>query len=205
MRGWPGLDTDGNNRHQERAVNPMKSNLYWMLGLVLLVWLVEIVNLSMGYQLNEWGILPRSSTGLLGIPVSPFLHGGTGHVLSNTLGFAVLGSLVMIRGRMLFLQLSLLIVLLGGGLTWALGRSAYHVGASGLIFGYFGYLLARGWYERTLSSIVIALVVLVIYGGVLWGLLPTDTQISWEGHVFGFLAGILGARLFRSRQKEETS
>lgn len=183
----------------------MKSNLYWMLGLVLLVWLVEIVNLSMGYRLNEWGILPRSSRGLVGIPVSPFLHGGTGHVLSNTLGFAVLGSLVMIRGRMLFLQLSLLIVLLGGGLTWALGRSAHHVGASGLIFGYFGYLLARGWYERTLSSIVIALVVLVIYGGVLWGLLPTDTQISWEGHVFGFLAGILGARLFRSRQKEQTS
>ena len=205
MRGWPGLDTDGNNRHQERAAKPMKSNLYWMLGLVLLVWLVEIVNLSMGYRLNEWGIRPRSSTGLSGILVSPFLHGGTGHVLSNTLGFAVLGSLVMIRGRMLFLQLSLLIVLLGGGLTWALGRSAYHVGASGLIFGYFGYLLARGWYERTLSSIVIALVVLVIYGGVLWGLLPTDTQISWEGHVFGFLAGILGARLFRSRQKEEPS
>ena len=205
MRGWPGLDTDGNNRHQERALNPMKSNLYWMLGLVLLVWLVEIVNLSMGYQLNEWGILPRSSRGLVGIPVSPFLHGGIGHVISNTSGFVLLGSVVMMRGRMLFLQLSLLIVLLGGGLTWALGRSAHHVGASGLIFGYFGYLLARGWYERTLSSIVIALVVLMIYGGMLWGLLPTDTQISWEGHVFGFLAGILGARLFRSRQKEQTS
>lgn len=183
----------------------MKSNLYWMLGLVLLVWLVEIVNLSMGYRLNEWGILPRSSRGLVGIPVSPFLHGGIGHVISNTSGFVLLGSVVMMRGRMLFLQLSLLIVLLGGGLTWALGRSAHHVGASALIFGYFGYLLARVWYERTLSSIVIALVVLVIYGGVLWGLLPTDTQISWEGHVFGFLAGILGGRLFRSRQKKEPS
>ena len=199
MRREPGFGTDGNNCHQERAVKPMKSNLYWMLGLILLVWLVEIVNLSMGYRLNEWGILPRSSRGLVGIPVSPFLHGGIGHVISNTSGFVLLGGVVMMRGRMLFLQLSLLIVLLGGGLTWALGRSAHHVGASALIFGYFGYLLARVWYERTLSSIVIALVVLVIYGGVLWGLLPTDTQISWEGHVFGFLAGILGARLFRSR------
>jgi membrane associated rhomboid family serine protease len=205
MRREPGFGTDGNNCHQERAVKPMKSNLYWMLGLILLVWLVEIVSLSMGYRLNEWGILPRSSRGLVGIPVSPFLHSGIGHVISNTSGFVLLGSVVMMRGRMLFLQLSLLIVLLGGGLTWALGRSAHHVGASGLIFGYFGYLLARAWYERTLSSIVIALVVLVIYGGVLWGLLPTDTQISWEGHVFGFLAGILGARLFRSRQKEEPS
>jgi membrane associated rhomboid family serine protease len=95
-----------------------------------------------------------------------------------------------------------LIVFLGGGLLWALGRPSYHVGAGLLIFGYFGYLLARGWYERSAGSIAIALVVLLLYGGALLSLVPTETQISWEGHVFGFPSGIAGAYLTRPRKIE---
>ena len=183
----------------------MKSSIYWISGLVLLVWMVELANVSQGHSLDEWGILPRTSRGLIGIPLSPFLHGGFGHVFSNTLPFVFLGGVVMMRGKQLFLNLSLLIVFLGGGLLWVLGRPSFHVGASMLIFGYFGYLLARGWYERTLGSVAIALAVLLLYGGALWGLLPVETQISWEGHVFGFLAGIAGARLTRPRKRDGAS
>jgi membrane associated rhomboid family serine protease len=183
-------------------MEPMKSGIYWISGLVLLVWMVELANMALGHRLDEWGILPRTSRGLIGIPLSPFLHGGFGHVFSNTLPFVLLGGVVMMRGKRLFLKLSTLIVFLGGGLLWALGRPSYHVGASMLIFGYFGYLLARGWYERSLGSIAIALAVLMLYGGALLGLFPTETQISWEGHVFGFLAGIVGAHLTRPRKME---
>ena len=160
--------------------------------------------MNTGYRLNEWAIMPRSLRGLLGIPLSPFLHDGVGHLLSNTLPFAILGSIVMMRNGEKFLYLSLLIMFLGGVLIWILGRSSYHLGASVLIFGYFGYLLAAGWYERTLSSIAVAVLVLVIYGGSLGGLLPVDMHVSWEGHLFGCLSGILGAWLLHRQPYKKT-
>ena len=148
--------------------------------------------------------MPRSLRGLLGIPVSPFLHDGVGHLISNSLPFAILGSIVMMRNGKNFLYVSLLIVFFGGILIWTLGRSSYHLGASVLIFGYFGYLLAAGWYERTLASVAVAVLVFVIYGGSLGGILPGDIQVSWEGHLFGFLSGIFGARLLHRRRSEKS-
>ena len=118
--------------------------------------------MNTGYLLNEWAIMPRSLRGLLGIPISPFLHDGVGHLLSNTLPFAILGSIVMMRNGKNFLYVSLLTVFFGGILVWILGRSSYHLGASVLIFGYFGYLLAAGWYQRTLASIAVAVLVFVM-------------------------------------------
>ena len=173
----------------------LKTNLLLLLGAIALLWAVEIANLLTGHQLNSWGILPRSLMGLRGIPLSPFLHAHLGHLLVNTLPFLVLGGLVVLRGRRAFLGASLFIILCGGTALWLFGRTAYHIGASGLIFGYFGYLVARGWYDRSLRSILIALVTLFFYGGLVWGVLPTDAYISWEGHLFGLLAGILAARI----------
>jgi len=83
----------------------------------------------------------------------------------------------------------------GGGCLWLFGRASYHVGASGLIFGYFGFIVARGWFYKSISSIVVAFITLFLYSGILWGLLPVFPHVSWEGHLFGLIAGILGARL----------
>ncbi|MCL0099303.1 rhomboid family intramembrane serine protease [Dehalococcoidia bacterium] len=182
----------------------IKAKYFWIFGLILLVWLIEIVNMKTGYRFNEWAIKPRSLRGLLGIPVSPFLHDGVGHLLSNTLPFAILGSIVMMRNSKNFLYVSLLVVFLGGVLIWIMGRSSYHLGASVLIFGYFGYLVAAGWYQRTLSSIAIAVLVFIIYGGSLGGLLPVDMHVSWEGHLFGCLSGILGAWLLHRQPYKKT-
>ena len=173
----------------------LKTNLLLLLGAIALLWAVEIANLLTGHQLNTWGILPRSLMGLRGIPLSPFLHANLGHLLVNTLPFLVLGGLVVLQGRRAFLGASLFIILCGGTALWLFGRMSYHIGASGLIFGYFGYLVARGWYDRSLWSILIALITLFFYGGLVWGVLPTDAYISWEGHLFGLLAGILAARI----------
>ena len=181
----------------------LKSNLYLVLAAVVLLWAVEAVKSLTGHQFNEWGILPRTVTGLRGIPLSPFLHADLSHLLVNSLPFLVLGGLVALQGRRAFLGVSLVVIVCGGVALWLFGREGYHIGASGLIFGYFGYLVARAWYDRSFRSILIALVTLFFYNGLIWGILPTTTYISWEGHLFGLLAGILAARIQGGKPKEQ--
>ena len=89
---------------------------------------------------------------------------------------------------------SFIVIGLGGAGVWALGRPAIHIGASGLVFGYFGYLVARGWYERKLGSILIAIAVIILYGGLIAGVIPARSLVSWEAHLFGLIAGVLAAR-----------
>jgi len=173
----------------------MKKNLSWILGLVALVWAVEVVNWTVDHQLSRFGILPRRVDGLVGIPLSPLLHGSMGHASVNTVPLLVLGGLVSLYGVGVFLRSSLIIVLLAGAVVWLFGRNSVHVGASGLIFGYFGFLVARGWYERKLVSILVAVITVFLYGGIVWGILPSAGKVSWEAHLFGLLAGVVAARL----------
>ena len=176
-------------------ISQFKASAFLLLGAVCLIWAVEGVNVLAGRQLDSLGILPRHLSGLLGIPLSPFIHGNVSHALVNTLPFLALGSLVALRGVRVFVTVSVFVILGGGAAVWLFGRSAYHVGASGLIFGYFGYLVALGWYERSSVAILTALLTLFLYGGLVWGVLPSRSFISWEGHLFGMLAGVLAARL----------
>ena len=148
----------------------------------------------MGHQLNSWGTFPRTVHGLTGIPLSPFLHGSFGHVVSNSIPFLVLGGLIALRGRQVLLRVSFIVIGLGGAGVWALGRPTIHIGASGLVFGYFGYLVARGWYERKLGSILMAIAVIILYGGLIVGVIPARSLVSWEAHLFGLIAGVLAAR-----------
>lgn len=173
----------------------IKTGIWCIFGFALMIWAVELVNMFMGHRLNRFGILPRTLHGLLGIPLSPFLHAGVWHTLLNTIPFMVLGGLIVMRGVREFLEASLFIILAGGGCLWLFGRTSYHVGASGLIFGYFGFIVARGWFDKSVGSIIVAFITLFLYGGILWGLLPIFPYVSWEGHLFGLIAGILGARL----------
>ena len=177
----------------------MKASAFWLLGFLTVIWAVEPVNGFMGHQLSAWGILPRTTQGLIGIPLSPFLHGSFSHTVSNTVPLLVLGGLVGIRGSQALVGVSLFVIMVGGAAVWGLGRTAIHVGASGLVFGYFGYLLARGWYDRKLSSILIAVAVLLLYGGLLLGVLPKGGFISSEAHLFGLIAGLLAARLTKRK------
>ncbi len=165
-----------------------------------LIWVIEFINFSMGHRLSDWGILPRTVKGLKGIPLSPFLHASLIHIMMNTIPLAVLGGFVILNGRQIFFEISIIIILVSGTALWLFGRSSYHVGASGLIFGYFGYLVLRAWYDRSLKSFIIAFVTVSLYGGIIWGMLPTFSRISWEGHLFGLLAGILAARLEKTKK-----
>ncbi|WP_240518940.1 rhomboid family intramembrane serine protease [Leptolyngbya sp. BC1307] len=165
---------------------------------VILTWMVSLLNLAVGNGLGRLlGIRPRQLIGLLGIVFSPLLHRSLGHLLANTIPFLVLGWLVLLQGRLQgqsdFYAVTVTILLIGGLGTWLFGRDAIHLGASGLIFGYIGFLLINGYAEATLLTIGFALVVFLMYGNQLWSMLPSsnETTISWEGHLFGFAGGIV--------------
>ncbi len=184
------------------------ASLFLLIFFVAIMWVVQAVNIFMAYSLNEYGVVPRTIEGLRGIPLSPFLHGGFGHLMSNTVPLLVLGGLVAVRGQTNFVGVTAFIILVGGTGLWAAGRPwpwddiqfLVHVGASGLVFGYFGYLVARGWYERSFLSIFVALVVILVFGtGIFLGLLPTVPHVSWEGHLFGLISGVMIAAFTRDQ------
>jgi membrane associated rhomboid family serine protease len=164
-------------------------------GIVALLWLLEAIDLLIFRgRLDALGIRPRTVAGLRGIVFAPFLHAGLGHLAANTIPFVVLGWLVMLRSTSDFFVVAVVSAAVSGFGVWLFGGShSVHVGLSGVIFGFLGYLLARGIYERRLGSIVLALVALLLYGGALWGVLPLRAGVSWQGHLFGFLGGWLVA------------
>lgn len=163
-----------------------------------LVWAVSLYGLFVDERLVfAFALVPRRVDGLPGILSTPLVHGSVVHLLANTVPLLVLGGMVVLRGAAYYLATTLAIVVLGGVGLWALGRDAAHIGASGLVFGYFGLLVARGYYERRLASIALSVAVVVLYGGMIFGVLPRDDHVSWEAHLFGLLAGGLCARVTR--------
>lgn len=165
------------------------------------MWLLEIVDLLLlGGSLDAAGIRPRTEGGLSGILFAPFLHGGFAHLLANTVPLLVLGWLILLRSLRDFLWVTAVAALLGGLGVWLFGGpQTVHIGASGLVFGYLGYLLLRGYWERSVTAIVIAVTAGVLYGSALWGVLPTRQGISWEGHLFGLAGGGVAASVHRRR------
>ena len=163
-----------------------------LLLLLAAIWGLAAVNLVTGHALVQFGIVPRSVSGLVGVPLAPFLHFGLVHTFSITLPLLILGGLLLVSNRARFWHVTITAILGGGLLTWALARGApnVHVGASGLLFAYFGYLVTRGIVERGIVAMTVTLVVVLLYGGMIWGLLPGRPFISFESHLFGFVTGI---------------
>ncbi|NES21688.1 MAG: rhomboid family intramembrane serine protease [Symploca sp. SIO3E6] len=174
-------------------------------GSIALMWALEILDVIVFRQkinLNIYGIIPREIMGLRGILFAPFLHNGFAHLISNTIPFLVLGWFVMLQKTSEFFIVTPIIMLVSGLGVWLLGSPAVHIGASGVIFGYLGFLLARGFFDRNFLSILLSLLVGSLYGGLIWGVLPNQPGVSWEGHLFGFIGGVLAAR-FLARQKSK--
>lgn len=165
-------------------------------SLVALMWLVEIVDTVVHHKLDRFGVRPHNVGGLRGIAFAPFLHAGFAHLIGNTVPFAVMGWLVLSGGLRRFVTVSVLVVVGSGIGAWVFGNSnEVHIGASGVVFGYLGYLLLRGVFERRIGQLAVGVAVGVLYGGALRGVLPTHRGISWQGHLFGFLAGCAAAWL----------
>ena len=180
----------------------LKTQATILLGLVSIFWIVEIVDqlLFMG-RLNLYGIIPRTNEGLWGILFAPFLHGDWQHLMANTIPFLTLGWFVMLQETSDFFIVSIITMLVGGFGVWLFGvPNSVHIGASILIFGYLGFLLLRGFFQRNLPSILLSIIVGFLYGGLVWGVLPSQPGISWEGHLFGFLGGVIAAYFIGKRK-----
>ena len=172
-----------------------------MLFFVAILWGVEVVNLIFGYELNRFGIIPREIIGLRGLILSPFLHGSINHLVLNTAPLFILGLLVISRGVGAFLVLTIAVSIIGGLGVWSFGQpSTVHVGASGVIFSYFGFLLFKGFFDKKLKALLVSVGVFIIYGGMIWGVFPGTPGVSWEGHLFGFLAGVIWAYWTRHKK-----
>jgi membrane associated rhomboid family serine protease len=185
-------------RRPSRWTAALKLQAAILGSLLLAAWIAELVDRAfLGGQLDAFGIQPRSAVGLRGIPLAPLVHLNLDQVIANTMPFLVLGWLVMLAGLPTFFRVSVIVTFLSGLGVWCTASAPnVQIGASGLIFGYLGYLILRGYFDRSAFSVAISVMVGVLYGSLIWGILPIAQQAAWEGHLWGFLAGMLCAWLF---------
>lgn len=162
--------------------------------LIGLMWVSELTDTLLGNRLDRYGIIAQDPDGLAGIVLAPFLHLGFGHLISNTIPLATLGALIAVGGASRLVAVTVITGLLGGLGTWLTSPpGTITIGASGLGFGYAGYLVSRALFTRSFGQLLVGVVVLLIWGGALLGGLHPQDGISWQGHLFGGLAGIVAA------------
>ena len=199
----------GRTRDGRRSTEPPLEPASWggallvMLVLTAVLWVVQVVNAEDHYRLNRFGLIPRQVSGLWGVLTQPLLHDSYGHLLSNTAPFFAIGWALLLSGTRVFLFVTAAVMLLGDAATWLVGPAhTVIVGASGLVFGWLGYLLARAYFSRRLKWIITAVALLVFFGTLLGSLLPTvDPRVSWQSHVCCFLAGVLVGWLLHPRRE----
>ncbi|WP_434993030.1 rhomboid family intramembrane serine protease [Arthrobacter sp. Ld5] len=178
-----------------------QAGLITVVGLVAVMWAVFLVNAVLGDLLvRTLAIGPRRVDGLDGVVFAPLLHGGVQHLAGNTLPLLVLGFVAFLEGARRF-AVAIGISWLASGIgTWLFG-GGLTIGASGVVFGLFTYLITRGFYNRDWKQILLAVVLFAAYGSILWGVLPTvGSNISWQAHLFGALGGILAAFLLKRKR-----
>lgn len=169
--------------------------------LMVILYGILLVDSFIPFRINSFGIIPRTQRGLIGIFTSPFLHGGLQHLISNSIPLVVMLLTLSVFYEKKWIPVVTIIVIIGGGLTWLFGGDGNHIGASGLIYGLAGFLIANGIIEKNMKSLIITIVIGLLYGGLIFGVLPTDRRISWEGHLFGAVGGVIASFLLRTKRK----
>ena len=167
------------------------------LSFILLLWVIKLGEVITGINLTTLGLYPHRASGLVGILAAPLLHANFNHLISNSIPVLILsGGIIYFYPQSAF-KVFAMVYVVPGIFVWFFGRPAYHIGASGLIYGFVSFLFFSGIIRRDNRSIALALIVTFLYGGIIWGILPVDAEISWEYHLFGALTGIFCAILFR--------
>lgn len=201
------------------APSQPKKRAAWVVGgvtivsFIVLLYVIELFDSLSNHRLDENGIRPLETDGLLGIVFAPLLHANWDHLFANTVPALILGFLMTLAGMSRFIFATAIIWILGGFGTWLIGNvgthcpyvgvscESNHIGASGLIFGWLAFLVVFGFFTRTVWEIVVGVVVLFVYGGVLLGVLPGTYGVSWQGHLCGAIAGIIAAYLLSGPER----
>lgn len=173
------------------------TSLIFPVGFVFLLWIIKISEIIFNLNFTALGILPRSVVGIPGIFLSPLIHANLKHLFSNSLPILFLGTGIIYFYRKSSYKVILIIYLGTGLLDWLFARKAYHIGASGIIYGFVSFLFFSGIIRRDTRAIALALLVTFLYGSLIWGILPLDSGISWESHLFGSVMGIFTAFLYK--------
>lgn len=175
------------------------SQLKLLLYIAGFLWIVHVVGHI--FPIQGLGIIPRELHGLAGIIFAPFIHADFSHLIANSISLIILGFILASTEDSGIVYILLAVMLLGGLGTWAIGRSGtVHIGASGVIYGILGYLIARGFFRKDFKSVIVSVLVLFMYGGMIFGVLPTVPHMSWESHLCGFLSGIITASSGKKRR-----
>jgi membrane associated rhomboid family serine protease len=168
---------------------------------VLLMWLIKLAETIFHFNLIKLGIFPRQFWGLPGILFTPLIHAGFSHLISNSLPLIFLATGIIYYYKTSGIKIILLIYFLTGILIWLFARPAYHIGASGLIYGFAAFLFFGGIIRRDAGSIALSLIVTFLYGGMIWGVLPLDEHVSWEAHLFGGIVGIILSFVYKNNDR----
>lgn len=174
-----------------------RNSVFFVVSFTILLWLVKALEWAVALDFGFLGILPRTLSGTMGIITAPLVHGDVLHLISNTFPLLLLGISVFYFYHRIALEVFAWIYFLSGFWVWMAARDAYHIGASGLVYGLVAFLFFSGLFRRDTKSLSISLIVIFLYGGMLQGLFPTNGRISWESHLLGALAGAFCAFFYR--------
>ncbi len=155
-----------------------------------LMWLFFSIEITFGLDFGFLGILPRQTSGLVGILTAPLVHGNFQHILSNTFPLLFLGGVLYMFYNRIANQVFIQCYLITNFFVWLLARSSYHIGASGLVYALAAFLIAIGLFRKDFTSLMIAVIVIGLYGGLMYGILPVNNGVSWESHLLGAIVGV---------------
>ena len=181
----------------QQDLTKFRRSVFYTISFVGLLWFVRIVESSFAFDLGVFGIHPRSFAGTVGILTGPLVHGDFQHLMSNSLPLLFLGIGVFYFYHRIALEVFIWIYLFTGFWVWVIARDAYHIGASGIVYGLASFLLFSGFFRKDSRSIAISLVVIFLYGGMAYGLFPVNEEISWESHLLGTIGGFVCAFFYR--------
>ena len=193
----------GRGPTQSRRGETQQLGIVLLISIVGVMWLIEIINSLDSYRLDtDGGIHPRDFGRIWEVFTAPFLHASWGHMLANTIPFVFMGLIIALHGAKRLALVTAIVIVIGGLGTWLISPSgSVTVGASGVVFGFAGYLLTRGLFDRSALEIVTGALVGAIWGGALLASLVPHTGVSWQGHLCGGIAGIIAAWLLADRQR----
>ena len=171
---------------------------------ILFIWVIKIIDSLLPLDLGQFGIVPRTFHGLIGIGLAPFIHANYFHLISNTVPLFILLLVLFTFYQKQGLLVVIGSIIIGGILVWIFGRNASHIGISGLIYSLAAFLITAGIVRKDIKSLMISTLTIFFYGGLIWGIFPGRFGISWEGHLFGAIAGILIAFAIKKEKETET-
>jgi len=175
----------------------IKSSFFYSGIFVSCLWLIQFIQFALKMNFSSSGILPRNISGIPGIFLSPLIHADFSHLVSNSLTLFLLLFGIFYFYRTSVIKVFFIIYFVPGILVWLFARQSYHIGASGIVYGFAAFLFFSGVFRKDKRSIALSLLIVFLYGGMVWGILPTDPAISFESHFFGAVTGIICAFIYR--------